>query len=156
MATMTPQENTSITGFGLALDEDHQERHFLVIVPEKRTLPVSISEHTRWSESEALRTDRSGSLAYRLEMRRSDSVRVLLPHDLWFSIADVVEATFNARLKRAKKRAARWKRGGRNPAKSLLTYTNHNRCNKILFRRMIRVSGKASFAYVDWDGSAFF
>ncbi len=71
---MTPRGSSTIAGFDLNLDERSQEHHFLVIVPEEQALPVSISEHTRWSESEALRNDRSRSLADRLALRRSLSL----------------------------------------------------------------------------------
>lgn len=106
------RRNTPIKGFGLSLEQDQQEHHFLVVVPKERTLPVSISQHMNWWESEVLRVVSPGNLAYSLELRRADSVRALLSHDQWLAIANDVQETFNACLKHAKKRTARFKREG--------------------------------------------
>lgn len=106
---MTPQ-TSPVKGIGVDLQQSQDQRHFVVMVPQDTSIPVTVSEHWRWRDSEALRDETLFAHRDRLEIRRIDrSVRVLLTHQQWHAIAQPVLQTFNARLKQQGAHAARWK-----------------------------------------------
>ena len=101
-----------VTGIDIALQEYQVQEHFVVMVPRDPGLPVSISQHWRWSDSESLRAEGPWHGQDRLATRHTDhSVRALLSQEQWQAIAAPVIQAWGARLKQQGKRAARWRRG---------------------------------------------
>jgi hypothetical protein len=101
-----------VRGIDIVLQESQDLEHFVVMVPRDARIPVSISQHWRWSDSELLRDEGLWSWQDRLRIRHTDrSVRALLSHRQWQAIAAPVLQAWSARLKQQGKRAARWKMG---------------------------------------------
>lgn len=101
-----------VRGIDIVLREHQDLEHFVVMVPRDATIPVSISQHWRWSDSESLRDEDLWSRQDRLRIRQVDrSVRALLSHEQWQALAAPVLQTLNACLKAQGKRSARWKQG---------------------------------------------
>jgi Protein of unknown function (DUF3780) len=101
-----------VLGIDIVLQEHLDLEHFVVIVPRDVMVPVSISQHWRWSDSERLRDEDLWNPYERLRIRCTDrSVRALLSHEQWQAIAAPVLQAWSERLKHQDKRPARWKKG---------------------------------------------
>jgi len=98
-----------VKGIDIVLHPTQDQRHFVVMVPATTAIPVSISEHWRWQDSDARRDETVFAVRDRLEMRRTNrAVRVLLTHQQWQALASPVLQAFYARLKQQGKGMARW------------------------------------------------
>lgn len=101
-----------VKGVDIVLQELQDLEHFVLVVPQDETIPVTISQHWRWTDSVSLRDEARFRRSDRLRIRQTDrSVRALLAHQQWQAIAAPLLQTFNARLRQQGKRAARWKKG---------------------------------------------
>ena len=86
-------------------DPDESAAHFLVHIPAGAQSPVEISEHLSWDAGRIATSTHFG-------VERVDGqIRSRIPRPKWNTIAEVVRAEFNARLKTQGKRPGRWKTG---------------------------------------------
>ncbi len=59
----------AVKGIDIILEPTRDLRHFVVMVPGDMTIPISMSEHWRWQDSEALRDESVLCYQDRLEIR---------------------------------------------------------------------------------------
>jgi hypothetical protein len=101
-----------VKGIDIALQEDQDLEHFVLVVPQDEAVPVTMSQHWRWSDSLSLRDEDHSRRQDRLAIRHTDrSVRALLSHEQWQATAAPVIQVWSARLKQQGKRALRWRKG---------------------------------------------
>ncbi len=69
-----------VKGIDIVLWELQHLEHYVLVVPQDETIPVTLSQHWRWIDSVSLRDENIWSQADSLRIRSMDrSVRALLP-----------------------------------------------------------------------------
>jgi hypothetical protein len=138
----------SVKGIDIVLQQGQNQLHFIVMVPADQTIPVSISQHWRWQDSEALRDETLFSYQDRLQMRQEDrSICVLLTHQQWQAVAGPALASFNTRLKQRGVRAGRWKTGA-----TLLSWDLGRELVVLAWGIELANPALISFALRNWQG----
>ena len=105
MTKVATKPKTPALGFGFQPTES--DHHFLVTVPVSNKEPVTVSEHFEWrkvADTEVTYQEENVSLN-----RDDSSLRVILSHDKWGRIADVLRTEFNQRLKKQGQKPGQWK-----------------------------------------------
>jgi hypothetical protein len=93
-----------ITAGSFGFDPAESASHFLVIIPTGTIQNIVISEHLSWDTGHIENSVHYGE-------RLDGQVRSCLDRKKWNTIADVIRAEFNARLKKEGRPAGRWKPG---------------------------------------------
>ncbi|MCE8425331.1 MAG: DUF3780 domain-containing protein [Candidatus Methanoperedens sp.] len=107
MAEVRPK----VEGFGF--DPSESEHYFQVSISSAKTGDVHISEHMSWQK---------GMWEGKIRAVKSDTderLRVILTHEKWDAIADVVREEFNRRLRLSDQKRGIWKVQGLTPVSRL-------------------------------------
>lgn len=104
-------EVKKVEGFGFVPSES--EHYFLVSISSSKTGDVHISEHASWRKGIW-----NGKIRA-VKLYNDERLRVILTHEKWDAIADIVREEFNKRLRLSDQKRGIWKVQGLTPVSRL-------------------------------------